>query len=103
MDSSSGTLKKSLISNDLEQQKSVPTGVSIAQENEAPKRRKIKLFNPSVLIVAFVIFAICSSQGLLIVAVWPLCHELGGNKIHLGENTQHVIAQYHCATCHTAL
>jgi uncharacterized membrane protein YcjF (UPF0283 family) len=89
MESSSSTLKKSLIGSENEH--APPTlnssaVVDIEQQATvtAPKRRKIKLWNKSVVIVAYIIFAIYGSGGLLIWSVWARCDRRGGPKINIG-------------------
>lgn len=79
MDNSENTLDKSLLNSD--QTKASKSEIVAANPR---KQRKIKLYNKSVLIDAYVIFLTASSIGLLMCGLWPLCNALGGNKIHLG-------------------
>ena len=76
MDNSENTLDKSLLNTDGSKSEIVAANPI--------KKRKIKLYNKSVLIDAYVIFLTASSIGLLMCGLWPLCNALGGNKIHLG-------------------
>jgi MFS family permease len=73
------TLNKSLLGSSPE--------IAASGASSEPPKRKVKLYTTSVFIVAYVIFAIAASSGLLICALWPLCNHLGGSKIELGKTT----------------
>ena len=79
MDSSSETLGKALLDDKKSGHKPSNSDVVVS------KPRKVKLLNKSVIIASFVMFTVASCQGVFMVSLWPLCRELGGNKIELGK------------------
>lgn len=48
------------------------------------KTKKKSLMNMSTVTIGYVTFVGDSARGILFPALWPLCQQLGGNKVHLG-------------------
>ena len=76
METTKSTLGASLLDKDVD---------STATKS-ASSRKKVKLYTVSVLIVGYLIFIMSAVSGLLMCALWPLCEDLGGNKIQLGND-----------------
>lgn len=51
---------------------------------EIIKPKKKSLMNISTVTIGYVTFVGDSARGILFPALWPLCQQLGGNKVHLG-------------------
>ena len=93
MEQEKSTLKTSLLKTNGETQIPVEKLEITQNENNqnvptsAAPKRKIKLNTRSVQIVAYLVFLIASSSGLLMCALWPLCDSLGGSEIQLGKKS----------------